>query len=310
LFIPGVADGAGALLLHRVEGEAGVTPAAGTLARLNGQPLAQPCCRPAAVRRSAELRHRLAVVAGRRARPKRADGDPMMDRCSRFTAPLATQTVAALTATMPPAPNSMRRPVTRRIVLAELADGPSLQPPRTGATAASRLGGANRRLLLTAALLLGLVGLLVLLLARLETVKVSVQPASAEVSGSGFGWRSGDTLLLLPREAGHPRRGRGLSAGRACRHGTRRCALDRRPAAQGNARRTRDRHWWCTPRAFVDGAEAGRAPGEVPVAGGERTLTLRAGAIPRPRRETAYRRTWRPPTPQRASAAFMGRRSR
>ena len=273
IVVPGVADGAGALLLHRVEGEAGVTPAAGTLARLNGQPLAAGVFAP--LQSGDLLRFGSAWLSWQdaargRSGPTATDDEPLLE----VRHALGNETVAAITEDAARELNEATG--DERIVLAELAGGSSLQPPRTGVTAAARFGGANRRLLLTAALLLGLVGLFVLLLARLETVKVSVQPASAEVSGSGFGWRSGDTLLLLPGERVIRAEAEGYQPG------------ERAVTVRDGVPLIVDLQLKEMPgvleidtggvaaRVYVDGAEAGRAPGEVAVAGGERTLTLRA----------------------------------
>lgn len=113
-------------------------------------------------------------------------------------------------------------------------------------------------------------------LSRLEPVRVTVTPAEAEVSGSGFGWRSASTLLMLPGE----RKIRAELEGYEPIEKT----VDVRPGAPI----VLDLRLSEKPgiieidtagvaaRVFVDGAEVGRAPGAVEVMSGGRTITLRS----------------------------------
>lgn len=113
-------------------------------------------------------------------------------------------------------------------------------------------------------------------LSRLEPVRVTVAPAEAEVTGSGFGWRSADTLLLLPGE----RRIRAELEGYqpiektvVVREGQP-LALDLRLLEKPGVLEIDS--GGVSAKVFVDGAAVGVAPGDVEVMGGKRTLTLRA----------------------------------
>lgn len=135
---------------------------------------------------------------------------------------------------------------------------------------------SNLRVMAIAAVLILAVGVFGIFLSRLETVRIVVTPAEAEVSGSGFGWRSADTLLLLPGE----RVVRAELAGYQ--------PIERRVRVLENTPMSLDLRLLPKPgileidtggvsaRVFVDGAEVGKAPGEVEVQGGSRTMTLRA----------------------------------
>lgn len=137
----------------------------------------------------------------------------------------------------------------------------------------SRFG---RKSLAVAFVVLVLFGLFAFQLGRLEPVRVTVTPEEAEVSGSGFGWRSAGTLLLLPGErtiraelAGYEPIERAVTV----RAGTP-IAMDLRLVEKPGILEIDTEG--VAARVFVDGAEVGRAPGEVSVMSGERTITLRS----------------------------------
>ena len=269
VLVPGLASGSGALLLHHVDGETGVTPAVGTLARLNGVPMAAgefALLQPGDV-----ITLGAAVLVWHGVVPavaSRATGDalPLLE----VRHPLGNVTVESLA-------DDAAREINEatgdeRIVVAELSAAAS----QSSRVTSSSVAGANRRLLAIAALLLFAVLSFALLLSRLETVRVTVQPAIAEVSGSGFGWRSGETLLLLP----------GKRTIRAQADGY--LPLEREVTVRDDEPLALELQLKEKPgileidtggvaaTVFVDGAEAGRAPGEVQVAGGERTIIVRA----------------------------------
>jgi formylglycine-generating enzyme required for sulfatase activity len=135
---------------------------------------------------------------------------------------------------------------------------------------------ANRRLFAIAAMLLVVFGIFAIFLSRLETVLVTVSPAEADVRGSGFGWRSGDSLLLLPGE-------RRISAELEGY-----LPVERRIEVRKDEPLSLELRLAPKPgileidtggvsaTVFIDGAEAGVAPGDIEVPGGTRTLTLRA----------------------------------
>lgn len=162
-----------------------------------------------------------------------------------------------------------------KIRVAELAaNGESVQ--RSTAKKFAGSFGSNRRLLVMGIAIIVAFSIFALLLSRLEPVRVTVLPADAQISGSGFGWRSADTLLLLP--------------------GTRRIVAEadgyitiektvtvREGEPTSLALQLKEKPGvleidtgGVTARVFVDGAEAGAAPGDIAVPGGERTITLRA----------------------------------
>ena len=144
-------------------------------------------------------------------------------------------------------------------------------------TAAARTARASRRRQWVTVLLLGtVVGLLGWVLLSLQSVTVVVTPAEATVRGSGISWRSGQLLFLRPgpqgvtaRAAGHRDMTRNIQVreGEPLRLDLR---LEPLPGVleldTGGV----------VAQVFIDGAEAGRAPGSIEVAAGERTLTLRA----------------------------------
>jgi formylglycine-generating enzyme required for sulfatase activity len=162
-----------------------------------------------------------------------------------------------------------------RIFLADLAAdaaAETAQDPRQ----VSASFAANRRLLAITAALLVVFGIFALLLSRLQTVRITVLPASAEVTGSGFGWRSADTLLLLPGE----RRVRAEADGYLP---IERVVEVKEEAPLSLQLQLKEKPGvleidtgGITARVFVDGAELGTVPGDVQIPGGERTLTLRA----------------------------------
>ena len=127
-----------------------------------------------------------------------------------------------------------------------------------------------------AVLAASLVGLFAWVLRSVQPVTVVVTPAEATVRGSGISWRSGELLFLRPgpqvvtaRAAGHRTVTRTVQvrAGEAMRLDLR---LEPLPGVL-----ELDTGGVAT-QVFIDGAEAGRAPGVVEVAAGERTLMLRA----------------------------------
>jgi formylglycine-generating enzyme required for sulfatase activity len=268
VLVPGI-QGGGALLLHHVDGEAGVTPAAGTLVRLNGMPM--PAGDFALLQPGDVITVGTAVLVWHgvvSAAASQATGDAL---------PLLEVRHSLGNATVESLADDAAREINEatgdeRIVVAELPSAAS----RPSGGASSSLSGANRRLLAIAALLLFAVLSFALLLSRLETVRVTVQPATAEVSGSGFGWRSGETLLLLPGERTIRAQAEGyLPVERAV------TVRDDEPLAVALQLKEKPGiieidTGGVAARVFVDGAEAGRAPGAVQVAGGERTMILRA----------------------------------
>ncbi len=162
-----------------------------------------------------------------------------------------------------------------RITAARLTfdDGNVRSSSGSSADVRSRFG---RKSLAVAFVVLVLFSLFAFQLGRLEPVRVTVTPEEAEVSGSGFGWRSAGTLLLLPGErtiraelAGYEPIERAVTV----RAGTP-IALDLRLVEKPGILEIDTEG--VAARVFVDGAEVGRAPGEVSVMSGERTITLRS----------------------------------
>ncbi len=155
------------------------------------------------------------------------------------------------------------------------APGAGAAGPVTAAVRTAR--ASRRRQWVTVLLLLGtVVGLLGWVLLSLQSVTVVVTPAEATVRGSGISWRSGQLLFLRPgpqvvtaRAAGHRDMTRNIQVreGEPLRLDLR---LEPLPGVleldTGGV----------AVQVFIDGAEAGRAPGSIEVAAGERTLTLRA----------------------------------
>lgn len=113
-------------------------------------------------------------------------------------------------------------------------------------------------------------------LSRLEPVSITVRPAEAELSGTGFGWRSANTLLMLPGK----RRIRAELEGYQ--------PIERAVEVREDTPLSLELQLLPKPgvleidtagvaaRVFIDGAEVGQAPGAVNVAGGTRTLAIRA----------------------------------
>lgn len=264
VLVPGLAAAAegmtaGGVLLHQHDGEFGVTPAAGTVAMLNGAALATGVFAP--------LQDGDVVALG--TARLRLQGSTLLEIRHLIgndtLAPINVDTAREFT----------ESEADERIFLADLAAETTLDSEHATSAAASAVF-ANRRLLALAAAVLVVFGLFGVLLSRLETVRITVLPQNAEVTGSGFGWRSADTLLLLPGE----RRVRAEAEGflpieqvvdvREDAPLSLQLQLKEKPGVleidtSGVA-----------ARVFVDGAEAGRVPGEVLVPGGDRTITLRA----------------------------------
>jgi len=258
IIVPGT-TGSESLLLHWLDSELGVTAAPGTTALANGMPLVVSVFTPL------------------------QDGDVIAFGSARLL--LQGKTALELrhlvgNDTLAPVTVDTAREFTEsagdeRIFLADLAEDPATDDARSPAKVSASIG-SNRRLLAIAAVVLAVFGIFALLLSRLETVRLTVLPANAEVTGSGFGWRSADTLLLLPGE----RRIRAEAEGYL--------PIERVIEVQQDAPLSLQLQLKEKPgvldidtagvaaRVFIDGAEFGTVPGEVQVAGGERTLTLRA----------------------------------
>ena len=121
-----------------------------------------------------------------------------------------------------------------------------------------------------------LVGLIVWVVRSVQPVTVVVTPEDAVVRGSGIGWRSGGLLFLRPGPQVVTARAEGY------RSATRtvqvqdgvplRLELRLEPLPGVLEFDTGG----VPAQVFIDGAEAGRAPGAIEVAAGERTVLLRA----------------------------------
>lgn len=258
VIVPGT-TGSESLLLHSLEGELGITAAPGTTALFNGRSLAAGVFTPL---RTGDViafgSTRLLLQENTVLEVRHLVGNDTL-------APITLDTAYEVTDSAG----------DERIFLADLDAGAAAGSERNTRSTLTSFG-ANRKMLAIAAALLAVFGLFALLLSRLETVRVTVLPANAEVTGSGFGWRSADTLLLLPGE----RRIRAEADGylpiervievREDSPLSLQLQLKEKPGildidTDGVA-----------ARVFVDGGEVGAAPGEIQVASGERTLTLRA----------------------------------
>lgn len=127
--------------------------------------------------------------------------------------------------------------------------------------------------------LLGIIAALFLLIAilgRLQPISFVVEPASASVSGSGVGWVSGNTLFLMPGERVISASAEGYKA------------LQQRVSIKPDEPMSVQLRLEPLPgvveidtagviaEVFVDGARAGQAPGDIQIAQGMRTLTVRA----------------------------------
>jgi len=258
IIVPGT-TGSESLLLHVLDSELGVTAAPDTTVLLNGVPLVSSVFAP--------LQNGDIVALGS-ARLLLQDQAVLEVRHL-----VGNDTLAPIT--VDTAREFAESVGDERIFFADLAADTT-----TGTTQDPRhflvSFVANRRLLAIAVALLVVFGIFALSLSRLETVRVTVLPASAEVTGSGFGWRSADTLLLLPGE----RRIRAEADGylpiervvevKADAPLSLQLQLKEKPGVleidTGGI----------TARVFIDGAELGTVPGDIPIPGGERTLTLRA----------------------------------
>ena len=145
-----------------------------------------------------------------------------------------------------------------------------------GGAGDGRRRGRPSFLWLAAAGVAALAAALWFLLRPLQPVTVVTTPADATVRGSGISWRSGESLFLMPgpqvvtaRAPGHRESVRQVQvrAGEPLRLELR---LEPLPGIL-------DIDTGGVPaKVFIDGAEAGGAPGPLEVAAGERTLTLRA----------------------------------
>jgi len=258
IIVPGT-TGRESLLLHVLDGELGVTVAPDTTVLLNGVPLVSSVFAPlqngdvVALGSARLLLHDQALLEVRHLVGNDTLAPITVDTAREFTESVGDE----------------------RIFLADLAAdtaAETAQDPRQ----VSASFAANRRLLAIAAALLVVFGIFALLLSRLQTVRVTVLPASAEVTGSGFGWRSADTLLLLPGE----RRVRAEADGYLP---IERVVEVKKEAPLSLQLQLKEKPGvleidtgGITARVFVDGAELGTVPGDVQIPGGERTLTLRA----------------------------------
>lgn len=147
-------------------------------------------------------------------------------------------------------------------------------PASMAAAAANR--ARRRTVLVASALLVALVGLLGWILQRAQPVTVTVTPAESVVRGSGLSWRSGELLFLQP--------GRQVVTARAAGHRdvTRTIEVRRDQPLRLDLRLEplpgvlEIDTGGVAAQVFIDGAEAGRAPGTIEVAAGPRTLLLRA----------------------------------
>lgn len=113
-------------------------------------------------------------------------------------------------------------------------------------------------------------------LAAWEPVQLVVTPAEAQVRGSGLSWRAADTLFVLPGERtvtasleGHQTVRRTVTVEKDV---PLRIDLRLSPLPGVLAIDTGG----VTGTVYIDGAEVGRAPGEIEVMGGERTLRVQA----------------------------------
>ena len=148
--------------------------------------------------------------------------------------------------------------------------------PRVGASVATDSRMPRRATGLIAVLLLVLCAGLAVLASRLQPVTLVVQPAEADVSVSGLGWRASNTLMMLPGERTVTARLQGYA--------------DLQRTVSVREDQPLELSLRLTPlpgileidtggvvaRVFVDGAELGKTSDDIKVAGGERTLTLRA----------------------------------
>jgi formylglycine-generating enzyme required for sulfatase activity len=148
--------------------------------------------------------------------------------------------------------------------------------PRVGASVATASRPTRWATGLIAASLLVLFAGLAVLASRLQPVTLVVQPAEADVSVSGLGWRASNTLMMLPGERTVTARLRGYED------------LQRTVSVREDQLLELSLRLAPLPgildidaggvvaRVFVDGAELGKTGDDIKVAGGERTLTLRA----------------------------------
>ncbi|MCU0759365.1 MAG: SUMF1/EgtB/PvdO family nonheme iron enzyme [Steroidobacteraceae bacterium] len=166
------------------------------------------------------------------------------------------------------------------VVAAELDLGEAGAGTAGGGVDGARRGSAaaNRRLLLGALAICGLVlAFLFGIVGRLQRVAIEVEPADSSVGSSGLvSWYSAPTLFVLPgthmvrgeREGYAPLERRlEVREGQPARLALRLTKLPGIVAIDTGG---------VAATVTVDGAEAGRAPGELSIPAGERTLTLRA----------------------------------
>lgn len=260
VIVPGMGGGM-TLLLHVVDGQLGVTAAsAGTI--LNGGTL------PPAQFTALQSGDVLAIGAARLLLEESVVGLTLEVRHlvgNDTVLPAETATVR----------DTLDSSADERIVVATLTSAETRQRA-TGDRRATPWLARHRSMLAVVASLLLAFAAFAFQLSRLETVNVNVRPAEAELSGSGFGWRSANTLLLLPGE----RRIRAELEGYQ--------PLERTVEVRANQPLSLDLQLLPKPgvleidtggiaaRVFIDGADVGAAPGKVAVQGGTRTLTVRA----------------------------------
>ena len=258
--VPGLGGGA-TLLLHLVDGQLGITAATAQVA-LTGITL------PAAKFTPLQAGDVLALGEARLVFEDALDGPTLEVRHL-----VGNDTVAPADAA--PTRDLLDSGADERITVASLVTGESPAAASNVQLAAPWFAANRRWLLATLALLLAF-AVFALQLSRLETVSVTVVPAEAEVSGSGFGWRSANALLLLPGE----RRVRAQLAGYQTEERT---ILVREDAPLSLRLQLVPQPGileidtgGVAARVFIDGADVGAAPGALEVAGGTRTLIIRA----------------------------------
>lgn len=163
-------------------------------------------------------------------------------------------------------------------IVAASIESPAAQPPRSADPGIMAVAASRRRTLWAGVVVAALALLLAFgVLGRLQRVAIDVQPAEAKVAASGLvSWRAGDVLFALPGE----RTVRATLEGYA--------PLERKVTLlSGRPERLTLRlrklpgvlevdTGGVAASVTVDGAPAGRVPGELTVAAGERTLTFRA----------------------------------
>lgn len=260
VIVPGLGVGA-TLLLHVVEGQLGVT-AASTGVALNGVTL------PAAEFVALRAGDVLALGDARLLLEESAAGPTLELRHlvgNDTVMPAESTTVR----------DALENSADERITVATLGSAETSPRESDDHGAVPRFFKA-RRTLAAAVLLVVAFAAFAIQLSRLETVNVIVRPAEAEVRGTGFGWRSANTLLLLPGERkiraeldGYQPVERTIEV-RENEPLSIQLQLVPKPGVLEIDTRG------IAARIFIDGADVGAAPGNIEVQGGTRTLAVRA----------------------------------